>query len=290
MKETSSFFSNYKAQPRGRRLDRFACPQTIIELLEKLIEKINSKLASYISLDNIKNNNYEVLVHLLQRGANYLRSGSKSKQSGKNEKIPDYVLLQIVDLMTEILVKESQGRISFRTFTDNYLRILSCPNDIKKWLETGELTLFEALQLKRLSAENLSVSLEQAAIIRENLFAQCRKEKWIIQRLRYEIDIKLGKATQVENLAPSNKTTPPLFQETSLLLDREVSISPTSFFNEQLYSMIEMINSINFDELEKSEQEALFTSIDNVVLQLQKITKRKTTKQTKVETPNLGFL
>ncbi|KAF0229608.1 MAG: hypothetical protein FD167_4802 [bacterium] len=285
-----SFFSNYKAQPRGRRLDRFASPQKIVQLLEKLLNKIKPELTNYISLDNIEKNNYEMLVHILQRGANYLRSGGKSKSNSKSDKIPNNLLLQIVNTMSEILAKESHNRISFRTFTDNYLRILSCSNDIKDWLEVGEITLFEALQLKRLNAESLAVSLDQASVVRANFFFECRKEKWIIQRLRYEIDLKLGKTGSIEKPI---KTFSSLVEETpSLSLDREVFINPNSFFSEQSYSMIEMINSINFEELEKSEQEVLLNSIDNVILQLQKIVKKrqKIITQIKIENPNLGFL
>ncbi len=289
-----SFFSNYKAQPRSRRLDRFASPQKIIQLLEKLLNKIKPELINYVSLDNIEKNNYEMLVHILQRGANYLRSGSKSKSNSKSDKLPNSLLLAIVNTMSEILAKESHSRISFRTFTDNYLRILSCPNDIKEWLEVGEITLFEALQLKRLSAENLAVSLDQASMVRTNLFLECRKEKWIIQRLRYEVDIKLGKTGSIENpIENPIKTSASIVEENpSLSIDREVSINTNSFFSEQLYSMIEIINSINFEELEKSEQEVLLNSIDNVVLQLQKIIKKrqKIITKNKTETPNLGFL
>ncbi|MBI4851166.1 MAG: hypothetical protein HY819_05005 [Acidobacteria bacterium] len=287
MSQPISFFS--KAQARGRRLDIFASPQKIVQLLEILITKISPKLVIYISLDNIRENNYEILIHILQRGANYLRSGGKSKPSSKNEKIPNTLLLEIVNKMSEILAEESHKRISFRTFTDNYLRILSCPNDIKQFLESGEITLFEALQLKRLSAENLKISQEKAFKLRADFFLNCRKEKWIIQRLRYEIDLKLNKFDLVEN---SIKNPSPPIEETDLSFDRELSINPNSFFNEQICSMMEMISSIDVKELEKTELDMLLNSVDNVILQLQKIIKKqqKTIKKTKIENPNLGFL
>lgn len=289
----SPFFPKLKTQARKRRLDPFASPQKIVELLEQLIEKIKPKIIIYIPLDSLRQNNYEMLLHTLQRGSNYLRSGEKSKPNSKSEKIPNSLLLEIVKKMSEILAEESQNRISFRTFTDNYLRILSCTEDIKEYLETSQITLFEALQLKRLSAENLGLSLEETLKIRKDIFLKCHQEKWIIQRLRYEIDLRLNKPILTKKAEQVIKKTNLLPQETpNLYLEREVSIAPNSFFREQIYSMIEIINSVDLGELEKTEQESLLSSIDNVVIQLQKIMKKrqKMLKEIKTITPNLGFL
>lgn len=288
-----SFFSKLKTQARKRRSDPFASPQKIVQLLERLIDKIKPKIIIYVPLDNVRQNNYEILVHILQRGSNYLRSGEKSKPNSKSEKIPSTLLLEIVKKMSEILAEESQDRISFRTFTDNYLRVLSCSEDIKDFLETSQITLFEALQFKRLNAENLGVSLEESIKIRKDIFLKCRQEKWIIQRLRYEIDLKLNKfATTESHEQVDRKPNLPLEESSISHFDREISIAPNSFFSEQIYSMVEIINSIDVGELEKAEQESLLNSIDNVVLQLQKIMKKrqKMLKEIKTITPNLGFL
>lgn len=293
MNSQQSFFLTYNAQPRQRRPDPFACPKKIAELLEKLIH--NTDLTTYVSTEKIRQNNYETLIHLLQRGANYLRSKGNSKPNSKNETIPQPVLLEIVNVMSKILEEESQKRISFRTFTDNYLRVLFCPDDIKKWLSDGQISLFEALQLKRLSSENLAVSLEEALLTRSKFFNQCREEKWIIQRLRYEIDLKLGKRPCLENTNFSSELKDIKAQDCPSFFPDETlvpTINPNSFFNEQIFSMIEMINSIDFGELEKKEQEILLTSVDNVVLQIQKILKKqqRVTKRPKLESSNLGFL
>lgn len=292
----------YSAQARQRRFDVFACPQKITQLLEILLEKSKNVLTPYIKLDRLRENNYQLLINILQRASNFLRSGGKSKPNRKNQQIPVNVLLNIVETMSEILQEHSQKRISFRTFTDNYLRVLSCPEDIKEWLEVGQITLFEALQLKRLNEESLNVGKKEAIKIRVEFFNHCRNQNWIIHRLREEIDLKLGK---------SESSIEPEFAETSKATQRnlanlanlanltdlqieEINFSPSSesFFREQIYLMMEMLNFINFNELEKKEQEMLLTNVDTVILQLQKLTKKtqKRVKETKVEKDNLGFL
>lgn len=280
----------YSTKARQRRLDPFACPQKISSLLEQLIKETYTELNnSYISLEQLRENNYELLVHLLQRASNFIRSGSKSKPNKKSDKIPNQTLLKIIATMKEILVKETQNRISFRTFTDNYLRLLSCPEDIKQWLATGKIRLFEALQLKRLSAENLQITDLEAKAIRAAFFEKYSKEKWIIHRLREEVDLKLGKTPIETSSFTENKIT----NEDNFISPLEPSIvTSENFFKEQIYSMIEMLNSLEIQELSSEEQNKLLTQVDNVVLYLQKILKRqqKLNREHKTEKVNLGFL
>lgn len=289
----------YSAQARQRRFDAFACPKKIVQLLEILLEKSKNELTPYIKLDRLRENNYQLLINILQRASNFLRSGGKSKPNRKNQQIPVNVLLNMVETMSEILQEHSQKRISFRTFTDNYLRVLSCPEDIKEWLEVGQVTLFEALQLKRLNEESLNIGKKEAIKIRAEFFNHCRNQNWIIHRLREEIDLKLGKSeSNIDSeFAEISKPTQRDLANLANLMDlqiEEINFSPSSesFFREQIYLMMEMLNFINFNELEKKEQEILLANVDTVILQLQKLTKKtqKRVKETKVEKDNLGFL
>lgn len=286
----------YSSQARQRRFDAFACPKKIVQLLEILLEKVKNDLTPYINLNRLRENDYQLLINILQRASNFLRSGGKSKPNRKNQQIPVNVLLSMVETMSEILQEHSQKRISFRTFTDNYLRILSCPEDIKEWLEVGQITLFEALQLKRLNEKSLNVGKKEAIKIRAEFFNHCRNQNWIIHRLREEIDLKLGKSESSidPEFAEISKATQRNLDNLTDLQIEEINFSPSSesFFREQIYLMMEMLNSIQFNELEKKEQETLLVSVDAVILQLQKLTKKtqKRFKETKVEKDNLGFL
>lgn len=286
----------YSSQARQRRFDAFACPKKIVQLLEILLEKVKNDLTPYINLNRLRENDYQLLINILQRASNFLRSGGKSKPNRKNQQIPVNVLLSMVETMSEILQEHSQKRISFRTFTDNYLRVLSCPEDIKEWLEVGQITLFEALQLKRLNEESLNVGKKEAIKIRAEFFNHCRNQNWIIHRLREEIDLKLGKSESSidPEFAEISKATQRNLDNLTDLQIEEINFSPSSesFFREQIYLMMEILNSIQFNELEKKEQETLLVSVDAVILQLQKLTKKtqKRFKETKVEKDNLGFL
>src|ERR1044071_10097145 len=107
--------------PRRRRLgDPFASPSKIEQLLEQFINLMSGELAPYINLENARRKNYEPLVQLLQRASNFLRTGGDTSTPAlKQNRFPKTLLARVIETMNQILNRESQGRISFRTFTDN---------------------------------------------------------------------------------------------------------------------------------------------------------------------------
>jgi hypothetical protein len=278
--------------PRRRRLgDPFASPKKIERLLDQLINALGSQLSSYIDLDTVRGKNYEPVVQLLQAASNFVRSQSGAKTYlGKPSRFPRELLSHVIEAMSRILNRESQGRISFRTFTDNNLRVLGCPDDIKHLLEDGEITLFEALQLKRLSSESLSVSQAQARAVRGEFLARCRRERWIAHRLRREIDMKLGKRMLgVENLAAAGSASEP---NDNLAADLNY-LSPLredSLVSQQLALMMDLLQAVDTDNIEKADLDKLLYSIDEVLLQIQRIRRKQTITHSNERNPALGFL
>lgn len=279
--------------PRRRRLgDPFASPKKIGELLELLLDQLSAHLKPFMAAEQARRNNYEKLVQLLQRASNFVRTQSTSRDS-RTGRFPTALLARVVAVMSDILTRESQGRISFRTFTDNNLRVLSCPDDIKRLLEAGRITLFEALQLKRLSAENLSVTKAEAQALREEFLARCRRERWIAHRLRNEIDIKLGKRSLSVRAEPALAVSMAALPAYDLDDEFRSEFSPTpgSLFTEQLYLMMEVLQSINPSEVDGPELERLLNSVDDVLLQLQRIQrKQQKSAPASTRTRNLGFM
>ncbi|MEW6731533.1 MAG: hypothetical protein AB1489_09415 [Acidobacteriota bacterium] len=277
--------------PRRRRLgDPFSSPKKIEQLLESLLSVLDQQLAPYINIASVREKNYQPLVQLLQAASNFVRAQAHppSARFTRSSRFPHSLLTDVVATMEELLEQESHGRISFRTFVDNNLRILDCPNDIKQLLEQGRITLFEALQLKRLNAKNLTITASQAIDLREELLTRCRRERWIAHRLRQEIDQQLGKIPSPAAISPPVVAT---FIDTSADPAVEItSPSEGSIFVEQLSLMIELLQTINADDLEGNELERLLNSIDEVLLLLQRIRRRQGAPDTKLtHNPNLGF-
>lgn len=284
-----------EAFPRRRRLgDPFVAPSKIIRLLDEFLAAMETELKPYLDYASMRKEHYESVIHLLQRASNLIRAQQKNlREQGRIGKIPNSILTQAVKAMEKILDRESNQRISFRTFVDNHLRLLNCPDDITKQLEKGELTLFEALQLKRLNTENLGVDATQAKLFRQELLQRYRRERWLAHRLRHEIDLKLGKRPQLKTPSPTEayevRAEIESVSETNLELENRDLVG-VSLFGEQITLMLELLQSIDQQKISTAEVEKLFHSVDEVLLQLQKIHRKQQLSTPTQKSDRLGFL
>lgn len=194
------------------------------------IEAILAEVAEGLEVER------DQVVSLLQAASTFERRGSSSSRYSEE------LLKAAVARMSILLEREGRGRVSLRTFVDNYLRVLSCPEDIKEMLESGEVTLFEALQLKRLSL------LPEAR--RRALIEECRQKGWIAHRLRAEIDALLKPA----------QTLPQDFPE---------------FVSEHCRQLLSLLASTDCSRLTEQEREELLAAIDGVILKLQRLGREK---------------
>lgn len=64
-------------------------------------------------------------------------------------------LRRVVARLEDILDRETSSQISFASFVDHYLRLIDFPSDVIEVLENGEINLFEAEQLARVTAKRL---------------------------------------------------------------------------------------------------------------------------------------
>lgn len=86
-------------------------------------------------------------------------------------------LLRVASRLRSILNRETKGRVSLNSFVGLYIRVLDFPKDIIRHLIAGDVTLFEAAQLARLTVERLNVSAAEARqrrdeILRAHILAQ----------------------------------------------------------------------------------------------------------------------
>jgi hypothetical protein len=82
----------------------------------------------------------------------YMRQPSESKR-GRPARYAREQLLRVDAVLREILARETS--ISVRSFIGQYVPILDFPRDVREALERGDLNLFEAHQLARLTARKL---------------------------------------------------------------------------------------------------------------------------------------
>jgi hypothetical protein len=102
------------------------------------------------------------LVKLARAVRHTQRYSATDTRRGRPSRWPREDFVKVGLKLAEILDRETSGRISIVTFVDHYLRILDFPADVLECLAQGEVNLFEAEQLARISAERLKVSPAQA--------------------------------------------------------------------------------------------------------------------------------
>ena len=130
---------------RTRRPDLLASAAAVEAVLERL----------RTSLPDLIPRSHKNLASLLNsvRGL-YMRQLSETKR-GRPARYTREELLR-VDSSRDLHSRET--RISVRSFVGQYLLILDFPRDVREALERGEVNLFEAHQLARLTAKKLGGS------------------------------------------------------------------------------------------------------------------------------------
>src|SRR3954463_5061644 len=128
---------------RTRRPDPLASAEGVGRMLEGLRSSLPDLIPrSHKSLSSLLNS---------VRGL-YMRKPSETKR-GRPARYTREQLLRVDSKLRELLGRET--RLSVGSFVGQYLPILDFPIDIREALERGDINLFEAHQLARLTAKKL---------------------------------------------------------------------------------------------------------------------------------------
>jgi hypothetical protein len=147
---------------RARKADRLAS----LEAVRSVIEKLRSALPDLIAQKE------KELVRMLRAARHAQRYPATETKRGRPGRWKREELLRVAARLEEILERETSAHISFASFVDHYLRLLDFPSDVVEALESGEINLFEAEQLARVSAERLGVTPARAKRTRSELLSE----------------------------------------------------------------------------------------------------------------------
>jgi hypothetical protein len=154
---------------RQRRADPLASPTAVRSILEKL----RSALPDLIPQKE------KELVRLLRAARHAQRYPATDTKRGRPSKWKREDLLRVAARLGEILDRETSSHISFASFVDHYLRLPDFPADVIEALESGEINLFEAEQLARVTAVRLGVPPSHAKrICKDGLIIDLRLAKY----------------------------------------------------------------------------------------------------------------
>src|SRR5947209_84252 len=249
---------------RTRQIDPLASAQAI----ECVIEGLRTSLPEFIPASH-KN-----LVSLLNsvRGL-YMRQPTETKR-GRPSRFPREQLLSVDSTLRDILARDTS--ISVRSFVGQYLPILNFSKDIREALERGDINLFEAHQLARLTAKRLGSTDAQARSLRKRLLEAHLVAQGSGTMLRQRVKEALGELcepdpTETEVLAVGKADE---------LLEAD-PLDASHLFFEELRMISRALREIGPAEVTDEDLSEIMPAVDQITLTLQKIARRKERAQAK---------
>lgn len=215
------------------------------------------------------------LVRLLRAARHAQRYAATDTKRGRPGKWKREDLLKVVARLGDILDRETSSHTSFASFVDHYLRLPDFPPDVLEVLESGEINLFEAEQLARVTAGRLGVSPSQVKRTRAELLSSHLQTKASGERLRQRVN-ELLRAVAAET---GDNTGGELTAELEDLEDFDPYDS-THLFWEQLKQLGFAFREIRREDVTDDEIEELLKASEPILTILSKIQRRK--EQTKV--------
>ena len=214
-------------------------------------------------------------MRLLRAARHAQRYPATDTKRGRPGKWKREELLRVKAHLGDILDCETSSHISFASFVDHYLRLPDFPSDVIETLENGDINLFEAEQLARVTAQRLRATHDQAKRKRTKLLSSHLQTKASGERLRQRVN-ELLRASVAESV---ESTSGELASESEDLEDFDPYDS-THLFWEQLKQLGFAFREIRREDVMAEETEELLKASEPILAILSRIQRRK--EQTKV--------
>jgi hypothetical protein len=249
---------------RQRKADSLASHAAV----RLITEKLRSALPDLIPSKD------KELVRLLRAARHAQRYPATDTKRGRPGKWKREDLFRVVARLEDILDRETSSHVSFASFVDHYLRLSDFPPDVIEALENGDINLFEAEQLARVTAVRVEVAPSQAKRTRSELLSSHLQTKASGERLRRRVN-ELLRASSTE----VGETSGELDTELEDLEDFDPYDS-THLFWEQLKQLGFAFREIRREDVTAEEIEELLKASEPILAILNRIQRRK--EQTKV--------
>jgi hypothetical protein len=251
-----------------RRRTRRTDPLASADAVGRLLERLRSTLPELIPRSH---KNLSSLLNSV-RGL-YMRRPSETKR-GRPPRYTREQLLRVDSALRDLLARETG--ISVRSFVGQYLPILEFPKDVREALERGEINLFEAHQLVRLTARKLGGSEGEARSLRRKLLEAHLVAQGSGTLLRARVKEALGEMrepdpTETEVLAVGKADE---------LLEAD-PLDASHLFFEELRMISRALREVGPAEVTDEDLAEIMPAVDQITLTLQKIARRKEREQAK---------
>ena len=247
---------------RARRTDLLASAAAVNAILDSLRS----------SLPEIIPQSQKNLLRMLQavRGL-YLRQPTDTKR-GRPARFPREDLLRADSTLRVLLARETS--IGVRSFVGQYLPILDFPRDVREPLERGDINLFEAHQLARLTAKRLNCTDAEARTHRQRLLEAHLLRQEPGPRLRERVKEALGELWEPDPI----QTEMVAVEKADELLEADPLDSSHLFF-EELRRIGRALREMKPEELTDEDVNDLMPAVDQVSVALMQIERRRLRRQ-----------
>jgi hypothetical protein len=216
------------------------------------------------------------LIRLLQavRGL-YLRPAADAKR-GRPPRFERAHLLRVDSALRTLLARETS--IGVRSFVGQYLPILEFPRDVREPLGRGEINVFEAHQLARLTAKRLGCAEGEARTHRRKLLEAHLLRQEPGSRLRERVKEALGELSEPD---PA-ETEAVAVGKADELLEAD-PLDSTHLFFEELRRIGRALREMRLEELREEDVDELMSAVDQVSTALMQIERRRQRRQQEVK-------
>jgi hypothetical protein len=197
----------------------------------------------------------------------YMRKPSDTNR-GRPARFQREHLLRVDSTLRALLVRETS--IGVRSFVGQYLPILDFPRDVREALERGDVNLFEAHQLARLTAKRLSSTEGEARRHRRKILEAHLLRQEPGPRLRERVKEALGELREPDPV----QTEMAAVEKADELLEVDPLDSSHLFF-EELRRIGRALREMKPEELTDEDVDELIPAVDQVSVALLQIERRR---------------
>ena len=245
---------------RQRRVDPLASPDAVQFLLGRLRN----------ALPEIVPRRDKDLVCMLRAARHVQRYTATDTKRGRPSPWKREDLLKVAAKLTDIIARETSSHISLGSFVDHYLRLLDFPSDVTEVLSKGEINLFEASQLARITPQRLGLTPAHARRTRAELISTHSQTKESGPQLRRRVH-ELLRASSAEA-----ETAETAAHEQDL--EDFDPYDPTHLFWDQITQLGFALRDIRREDVMDEEIDELLKASEPVLTILARIQKRKEKK------------
>jgi hypothetical protein len=243
---------------RSRRPDPLATASAVQDVLDRLA----------VSLPNTIPRSPKNLVSMLQSVRNLNARPATDTMRGRPSKFPREDILKVDATLRMILGRETS--ISVRSFVGQYLPILDFPRDVREPLEGGDINLFEAHQLARLTARRMGLTESEARSHRRKILEAHLRAQGSGARLRERVQEALGEISEPSPVETERAGV----EKADELLEADPLDSKHLFF-EELRRIGRALREIEPEDLTEEDVDSVMPVLDQLSSVLYQIEKQK---------------